>query len=400
MYPDIKRLSGTENWAISQYKAQRIAGDLLGRDWSVSTCMHAMTGVYVGILHNPNEKSASYNGLKTCKSAWVCPICSTNKMSKVKGRLEKVKEEANRQELFAIFATYTLQHTLKDKFDHIFGDLYDAWRYTFNGSKRKRFRSKYGLVGYANVTEPRYSLKTGHHPHIHQVMFFKQKPDLAEIENELYKQYGAYLEERGYLVNDHTIDVRFARLDSDEGKKQIDDYLTKSAIEIELTANDIKSGKSLSPFQLLTLFDETGELQLAEAFKDYAEGTKRRKRVTGLGELEKALGIFNEEEENEGDGEETADYKYLALLTRKMWTEVDRLGLRGQLKIIAGSGDVARIKLWLVLKGVIAESEDITGNGMVDILNAQAHYVPESTKDSLMKTHSPPNRQRSYQEMK
>ena len=342
---------------FSKWNATEVGGDILGSEWSISYCMKRQTGGATSVKCSPSEKKAWYGGLMTCGSVWLCPICSLKIAAR---RAEEIRRAlANNPNLVPVLVTLTLQHKWGDKLRDLMNDLKAAWRYTFSGTKRKRFNERFGVKGYINSTEVRVSLSTGWHPHMHVLFLLEkgEKPNLQDMEACLLAGYGKHLVDKGYLVNGYTIDVRM----SETTDGLVEEYLTKSAIQLsvsaEVSGGQLKeSSTSLSPFQLLYMYRLTGDEVYAQLYREYAVATKGRKQLAWSRNLKKELLPDVEEKSDEelvAEEEVVEDEQVLEVLDREEWQKVCEENLRGELLQVACHGNRAWLQAWLIGQGII-----------------------------------------------
>ena len=315
----------------SKWAVQDIAAYVLGKDRATYWCMRGYKPGAAGkTTIKKSGDNAYYSGLSTCNSVWACPICSVKIATR---RRDEVRQALENSGYYPILVTYTIQHSRTDKLADLLGVLKDGLRYTLNGRFRKEFYEEHHIAGYVRTVEVRWNSKTGWHPHVHEVLFSRVKSiDEDGIGDFLLSRYGNYLQGKGYHVNEHTIDVR-----SNQGAEdsEVTDYLTKSALELELTGGNLKQSPSLSPFQLLTTFKETGEKLYADLFREYVEVTAGKKWLTWSRGLKAEL--LPEEEEKEGDEAED-EAETVLTLSFEEWCRVCTKGLRGHLLLAISFG--------------------------------------------------------------
>lgn len=339
-------MENTNEFNLSKWKLQDVAADVLGSDWGTNSCLRGQLNGVTCVHVNNSTGKAHFSGLKTCGSVWVCPICSVKVSTRRRDEITQAVNSHEGAELVQVLVTYTLQHTIKDSLKKLVDDLKDAQRYMLNGRFRKEFYDGFDVAGYIRSVETRWSSKTGWHPHIHELLLLKTPQNPEDIKAFLMGRYGKRLAEKGYLVNDHTIDVRIRNANT---KEIVSDYLTKSSIELELTSGSWKDGASISPFQLLSAYHETGNERYAALFREYAEATRGKKWITWSRGLRELL-IGDEEEDDEeiakeeGDGDEV-----VARLTKKQWGRICYRKLRAHVLIHAQDGDLLK---WLAQNGI------------------------------------------------
>jgi hypothetical protein len=245
-------------------------------------------------------------------------------------RRDEVKEALERSKYIPVLVTYTIQHSRSDKLTGLLTDIKDGLRYTLNGRFRKEFYGRFDVAGYVRSVEVRWNPKTGWHPHVHELLMLKTPALSEEIKAFLLARYGNFLKERGYHVNEHTIDVRTNG--NEGGDDLVSEYLTKSPIALELTAGALKEGRSLSQFQILAAFYETGDMMYSELFKEYAVATMGKKWLTwSRGLKTELLPEEEEEEEEEEEGQAEKEGDIVLVLDHDEWKKICAKRLRGHL---------------------------------------------------------------------
>ena len=297
---------------------------------------------------------AHYKNLEQCGSVWTCPVCSA-KISKRRGAELSEGVIKSKKQMFMI--TFTLQHTIKSDLDTLLDDLVDGVRFMLSGAPARRFKDRFRIAGNVSDLEHTWSFRNGHHPHKH-ILFLtdltqeelNRADTKAGIEN-FTARYGRYLEEKGYLVNDHTVEVTTNR-------KDLETYLTKWALSLEVTAGQLKDGLGdhYTPFQLLGKIrrsDGKRKARMENAFREYAKAFKGRRQLVYSRGLRELLEL--KEEKSDADlVEETDEPSYLfAVLYWDQYEELlkrERTGILGKVLDVSSSGSLA--DLWLFLESI------------------------------------------------
>lgn len=327
----------------TRFRLQEIAAKILP-DSSTSYCLKRQQNGNTSVWKNDETGKARYTGLMTCGSRWVCPVCAAKKAVQ---SANEIKAGLAGGHYKTYLVTYTLQHKLGDRLDTLIADLNECIAYMRNGAKRKRFDDAFGSIGFIRSLEVRYSHTTGWHPHIHELLICK--PHDGNQSQAIHEKiigkggYGSKLADKGYLVNQFTVDVR-TNEDCATGNV-IDDYLTKSSIELELTGNEQKQGASLSPFQLLHAYETTGDCLYQERFEEYSLATAGKQQTRWSKGLRNLLQCDEEEEEKESSEME----QLLATLDRTEWQKICEMSLRATLLDKAEKLSPARFRQWLRL---------------------------------------------------
>lgn len=327
---------------LSKWQLHNIAAAVLGVMWRTASCMKRQVSGAT-CVHRADSGRAYYTGVQACGSVWACPICAQKIAARRRDEISKAIEGSGYS---VMLVTWTIQHTRKDRLKTLIDDLKAGQRYTLNGYFRKKFYNTFGVAGYIRALEIRVNpTGQGWHPHSHELLFVRSEQSPDEIKAFLLARYGKYLERKGYLVNEHTLDVRTSETVETEGT--VSDYLTKSPIELEITGGNWKNGRSLSPFQLLAAFSDDGDMVYADLFREYAEATRGKKWLVWARGLRAELLPDDEEETDEEAAAAVAEDEdeIVLMLNRDEWRRVCMFQLRGELLAAASAGD--DLALWL-----------------------------------------------------
>ena len=242
---------------------------------------------------------ASTVGLVQCGSVWTCPVCAAKINERKAKELRDGFNSALSQNLTVSLVTFTAPHTASDTIQSLKDKMSSAMSSFWQGGASQRFKAKYGIKGFVRSFEVRYGEK-GWHPHFHLVVF--SEFDIKIAEQEVLKRWQSACVKSGLSKpNEYGIDIR----DGSQAGEYITKYgsdddimTTKSGDTItwdmsdEMTKGNTKTGKSLSPFQLLEAYENaTTEIEkckyyglflsFARAFK----GVSQLKWSRGLREL-------------------------------------------------------------------------------------------------------------------
>ena len=348
--PSFNSLKNRLVYTVRKFMAKEVARYMLERDsqktWRIDYCTRRQVNGTTTLNYVSKHKTAHFGGLMTCNSVWVCPVCSVKIATR---RLQELKSAIPQSGLHPVLVTYTIQHSSADPLSHLLDDLRAGIRSTWNGAPGQRIYRAFSLAGYVKGLEIRDG-RAGWHPHIHQMLLSEIVPGqfyAEKLKSRLLARYGGWLKRHGYTVNEHTIDVSFRRTNPE---RTLEDYLTKISAEISLGHH--KVGQSLSPFQMLDAFNQTGDMHYCDRFTEYAHATFGAKQLIWSRGLLKRLGLRDKSDEEIGN-EQEEDAFLMAVLNRVEWQRVLRLKLRAELLHVASSGDVDQLFDWLVSVGVI-----------------------------------------------
>ena len=211
---------------------------------SYTKCHKISRASIVDLKRNPETQRAYYNGICTCASPMLCPVCST--------RIAGYRSAEIRQAVHAWLAedientcymiTLTLRHSLYDTLLSLLGRFKDSRKYFWGHRTVKSLLKRSDCIGRITSTEINFSIKNGWHPHQHILLFCKKNDFDKETLRNIWL---AALHSVGLSgVGDIAFDLIEAR--------SAESYLTKISSEMVLGAlKDGRSRGSYAPFQLL-----------------------------------------------------------------------------------------------------------------------------------------------------
>lgn len=342
------------------------------RKWVVCDCMRKLRvgsgAVSVWRYAGADGFDAHYGGLFTCGSVWICPVCSVKIQARRQQELELVLGSSPSTK---VMITYTIQHRLSDSLAGLLEDVKEALRYCRSGKRYQLLKKRYLIEGHVRAMEIRWSHRTGWHPHAHEVLLVgvpADQIDLALLRDDLSSAYMQKLQSMGYdIVSGVTVDVKVLHdVDSNSASDQASAYITKQALSpsAELSFGDIKKSRSvsLSPFQLLDVVAETGEVLYAELFREYAYATFRKNALTYSHGLKAKYGVTEKSDEQLAN-EVIEDAVLVCTIDYDNWQRVLFLDIRAEILEVAADHPDELIG-WLAGRGIVAQSPSYTGDGV------------------------------------
>lgn len=342
-----------------KYDLQDMAKELLPNH-RIQVCMsHVKKGIsVVSGMYSPSRATAYFTGLMVCGSVWVCPVCA-RRISERKAD-DLLKFTLDHPDLHPVLVTLTLQHRLDDMLADVLGELLGSWRSASQRKEYKRILEAFGLVGFVRTLECTWGGAFGWHPHLHFLWFSNHRLTdlaLAQLKVRLSWLWRGVLEERGgYADADAGVDVR-------TGDEALAAYLNKWGIVGEVARTPIKKGRrgGYAPFDLLRLV-HNGQDWAAPLFQEYAAAFAKRKHCQWSRSL---LAIRDGpllSDEDLADSEELPELPELDVepdrrivdIERDEWRKVVKKHMRGELLQRIASGNVERVKEFLLMLGVAA----------------------------------------------
>lgn len=237
------------------------------------------------LLESGYKKGFHFSGVKTCKSVWVCPVCSYAISG---GRADEVRQairvaKKSGQDVYLL--TLTFKHSKFDNLAEMVGKCKKSLARLWSQRVVKDMMKTY-FIGRITATEFTYSDGSGWHPHQH-ILLLGEKGLTCE---SLQKTFGTYwiraLTSCGLSgLSDVACNVQPA--------SAVRDYLTKMSSEIALGNSGTKLGRDghYSPFELLGMCRVRDDYKrLWREFYTVTRGKRslvwsdRLKHICGIGE--------------------------------------------------------------------------------------------------------------------
>ena len=359
-----QEIKSPEKWQVLATTRKLLYRDP-DKKWATCNCRRYIAYGHktIDTLYSLEKERAYLKGVQTCKSAWVCPICSLAIAAGRKEEITKIVMNAAAKGYKFGMLTPTVQHTRDDDLKPLFKFFAKEIRDLFQGARKRKFDAM-GLLHRIRAWEVRLGFLNGWHPHAHILLFFKPDADIDGIVDLATKAYCRRLAKKGYLVNGRTIN--FELMCAEDAIKNMGDYATKEAISgvdslaWEMTGDSLKVSKkdSLSGLQLVQAYMLTKEESLANSFIEFANATKGRKKIQYSANLRADL-LPDEEEKSDDElvEEGKQDDPYLVKLRSDQWSRVSNLNIEKRYFEVVGQRDAEMSNKWLVSMGIVENGE-------------------------------------------
>ncbi len=323
-------------------KCSRWASKYRGADPSIDVRLDRTTG------------KASFGNLSMCGSVWHCPVCAAYITERRREELQRaVTEWAKRGGRIALM-TLTFPHGINEPAQELIDKLARARARFFAERAFKEAMLDLGALGRVFALEITAGAN-GWHPHLHLLIFYRAKEDVALNRMECLRNYWAKCVRRAGLgeTNEHGFDVRggdFAAEYVAKFGKEPKSYLVWSAAH-ELTKSHIKRGKlsSLTPFDLLRLVEAQTSVSIGDRtitpeiaagmFIEYAEAFHGRRQLTWSRGMREALGLDAEKTDaelaKEAETTKPPKVEILATLSNEDWKLILSRNARGAVIYVA-----------------------------------------------------------------
>ena len=304
-------------------------------------CHKTTRSAIIDLKRNPETLRAYYNGICTCATPLLCPVCSPRIMGYRAAEIRKavhlwLAEDENNT---CYLITLTLRHSLKDNLVYLLEIFAKARKYFWSHWTVKKLFNQSDRAGRITATEINFSISNGWHPHQHILLFCKKTVFDIEVLRNIWLNALSSVGISG--IGSIAFDLIEAR--------SADQYLTK--ISSEMVLGSLKDGRkygNYSPFQLLAEVTEKSDWardRFAELFQAarkihplvWSKGLKAR---FGIGEI-------SDQEISDNKADKSKLLKFLSILDDgfKKLTYLEKAALRNKAAAgdFNGAGEILKI---------------------------------------------------------
>lgn len=224
-------------------------------------------------------KVASFKGVISCGSVWLCPCCSPRISGRRKDELDSLMQSARAEGLAVVMMTLTARHSKRTKL----ASFLDALKAAVKRMRQRRQWAALDLVGTVTATEVTHG-EAGWHPHMHMLVLVKGSAEEACAKLQaMWPVWRDALAAEGLTATKSAFDVRSAM----KGE-----YLAKFAAASEMTLATEKQGRngSRNPWQLLA-DAEAGDGQASALWLEYAAAFVGKRQLFWSQGLKARFGI-------------------------------------------------------------------------------------------------------------
>lgn len=238
----------------------------------------------VDVYRHLKTHKSFYGGLLVCGSVWVCPVCAAKISERRRNELKLAFDAHLSVGGYCTMVTLTFAHSARDKLDDLLLALGKSM-YKFRSGKRyNSYRKEIGLIGTIRAFEITFG-SNGWHPHIHLLMMHENEIepwDWIAMQDNLYSMWSAACAANGLdCSRQHGLKMH----DAAEASKYIGkwgDLMDKRwGTDSEMTKSNIKKGRagSLTPFDMLRVIVDDGDLQYEDKYREYAAAVKGKTQL-------------------------------------------------------------------------------------------------------------------------
>ena len=201
---------------VERFALQSVARDILP-DSRTAKCLRIRAHDRdVQVWKSKKHKTASYGGLQTCGSVWVCPVCGAKVVERRRGEIQQAMAQHRACGGEVHLLTLTAPHTRFDVLEELQAKLGKALNGFLADKTVKKIFKEMGYIGQIRgyeVTHGRKGTNNGWHPHFHFLQFVQVKGDAAQLmdwKTRLYLRWDAYCQKAGLGSPSfqHGIDLR------------------------------------------------------------------------------------------------------------------------------------------------------------------------------------------------
>lgn len=310
-----------------------------------------------GVRSDPNSNGvsiymhsgkASYQGLMTCGSVWLCPVCAAKISERRRHELVDAVSRHRAQGGDVLFLTLTFPHYKKQSLKHLLDQFSDARRRFMNRKSWKNFKMRSGLVGSIRALEVTHGVN-GWHPHSHELLFVSgdllanlsmsapknvesSSWTLEKLRVELLEYWQSAAVAAGLpKPNNHGLTIQSGLTAAEYATKWGLDQ-AKWGMDHELTKAHVKRGRagSRSPFDILRGVLVDGDLTDEKLYKEFAGAFKGKRQLVWSKGLRDLLALDPEMSDEEIVALSDSGAERLGDLTRGEWKTILRHDQRAQ----------------------------------------------------------------------
>lgn len=374
--PISRQIDGNQDEKTQKYRALRVERFQLQRrssailpGWPVGTCKWAFQreSDHAGVMKNADGR-AFFNGLQTCGSVWVCPVCSA-KISEVRrSELNAALAWAREAGHIPLMLTLTHRHGAGDDLSGQVKALKKA-KQRLRQRKEWRFLRQH-IVGTITATEVTQGV-SGWHTHFHEIVLVRGRDgaEAATVAADEKKAVAIFAR----LASVWVACLRGVGLDGLEkrawqvqGAASAGEYVAKWGAAEEVALGNKKQGRrsGRTPWQILAAANpQDADCEFSALFAEYATAFRGTRQLVWSPGLKALVGLDEVADADAAEAE--AEPELIARLDRMEWNgSPGRLGARyrrGRVLTAAetdGAAGVARV----VADGLDDEGRKVAGD--------------------------------------
>lgn len=292
--------------------------------------------------------TASYSGLQTCGSVWVCPVCAAKIAERRRAEILAAMAAHNAAGGCVHMLTLTAPHQRTDDLAELLQKQAKALNSFWSDRQTKAVLHEMGTVGQIRALEVTHGRKSpqnnGWHPHYHILLFNGLEPHLMRFDSLLAQQMtewalSLYAVWARVCVNAGLGEPSFKHgLKLDDGSHAAK-YVSKWGMEDEMTKGHTKKAlHGETPFDFLrALVDDSQDKQAAALFIEFAQVFKGKRQLHWSRGLKKRYAIGEKNDEQLAQEKEDDFAVLLGVITIEQWRDILADDGRGVVLSLAAS---------------------------------------------------------------
>lgn len=291
-------------------------------------------------------------GTKTCGSVWLCTVCSAKIRATRADELTRGLDVHYGRDGAVHLLTLTIAHDLGDALALLLDVETKAWAKITDGGPWTRLKAQIGLTGWIRAVEITQGDEHGWHPHFHILFLTDDELDahgIAALHKHVYVRLARACQKAGLRPPDpvHGVDIRpnIPRAGEDLGR-----YITKVqegdwGVAQEISRGDLKTGRrgSRVPFEILKDYQDWGEIEDQELWREYVAAVKGRTAFRWSRGLKADLLPKDEEKTDEEAAQIETGGELVAVIPYHVWRRVIMARQEAALLVAAETGGLDAI---------------------------------------------------------
>lgn len=358
-----------------RFRLKFIAGDFLPEE-RVCTCFRKRISLHVAVRKSIEHNACFFTGTQICGGLWFCPVCAAKISERRRLEVQSAFVQHKAAGGLISFCTRTVPHSDTDSLESILLGFRQAEATLKDHRRYKNLMQHFGVIGSIKIYEITVG-SNGWHLHVHQIYFHDpasafpdvferlEKPVLSKNNAVLIEFSGSYLkafEKSLYpLWRRSAVNAGFSTPSVKHGLQVQDgdfanEYITKWGKEpesflwsadYELTRSHIKSSKKgLTPFDMLRMYRDTGDLFYRDLFQEYARCIKGEQQLRWSAGLKRRFSISQKTDEEVATEQDELAF-LLGLLDADDWTFIDAHRCQSLILSLGNSGGFDAIRNFL-----------------------------------------------------
>jgi hypothetical protein len=293
-----------------------------------------------GVTLKTGPGAAGWEGIATCGSVHVCPVCMptvrkvrADELARAGAAWESVNVEQG-EARGLVLVTLTMRHFARQSLNLLVQRQREAWKRAFGQNAlrtTKQIKKDYGVVGHVRAWETTHGAN-GWHAHFHIALFLEERPDARRVrvlERLIYRAWAEALEHVGAYRPSEAHGVRVDAPGVGEAG-QIAKYLMKGqdgktwTAAQEMTLAHVKTGRKghRMPLQIArgAVAGDERDIELWREYEDAATGIRALYWSNGLRKrLAELMKLDDRGDAQVAAEEEVKDKKPLAHFPVRTW---------------------------------------------------------------------------------